>query len=108
MGLQMGRSAWIIWQLRTQDTLVTHASGREGTQVPRLERVQGSTGGMKEDFHEHLEPYKLCMVRSVVTKSIDKHPWDPSGHACHLPGLVRPLSPLSDGDGGLEGIPASH
>lgn len=53
---------------------------------------------MKEDFHEHLEHYKLCTVRSVVTKSIDKHSWGPSGHECHLPGLVRPLSPHSDGD----------
>lgn len=63
---------------------------------------------MKEDFHEHLEHYKLCTVRSVVTKSIDKHSWGPSGHECHLPGLVRPLSPLSDEIGGREGTPTAH
>lgn len=50
MGLQMGRSAWIIWQLRTQDALVTHVSGREGTQVPRPERVQGKHWGDEGRF----------------------------------------------------------
>lgn len=61
----MGRSAQVIWQLRRQDVLVAHASGWGATQVPRPQCVQGSTVGMKGNFHEH---HQLCTVRRVVTK----------------------------------------
>lgn len=41
MGLQMGRSAWIIWQPKGQDTLVAYVLGGEEPMLPGLSTVQG-------------------------------------------------------------------
>lgn len=60
-----------------------------GSQAQTL--CKESAGRREEDFHECLKHQKISTVRPVVNKSIDKHPWGPSGHNCYLPSLVKPL-----------------